>query len=57
MNVTGPRGEILAQSAVGARYKNAVDYYSRLGAGDRLQISVQPDRDLAPNLLRWLESF
>jgi len=56
MNVTGPRGETLAQSAVETRYQTAMSDYSRLGAGERLQISVQPDREVVPTLWKWLKS-
>ncbi len=56
VNAAGPRGEIHSESTMRAKYKGAVEVYSRSGAEDKLRFLVRPDQERAGSLLTWLES-
>src|SRR5579862_2385454 len=56
LNPTGPLEETLSLQAIEAKYRNAMDVYSKADAGDRLKLLVQPDGEFRNALLDWLKN-
>jgi cephalosporin-C deacetylase-like acetyl esterase len=55
LNASGPLAEPLPREIVEAKYRNALDMYSRANAGDRLKLLVQPDGEFRDAFLDWLK--
>lgn len=55
LNPTGPLGGALSMQTLEAKYRNALDLYSRANAGDRLKLLVQSDGEFQKTLQDWLK--
>jgi len=56
LNAVGPLGEILPESVLRMRFKDAIDLYTRLAAPQRIQFLVQSEKAPSATLLNWLEN-